>query len=309
MLRTAVLGLALVAAAAAGSDSYCPPHSHRVSSHGQSCSCDSGYAISYDGASCAPARPRRRAQYSSYHSSSYHSDYLFFKIFVWLPLCILIRCCCCDKKKPQVAVPASGATCVVNYRSKVRLGASINSQELGFVSEGEVVTLIETKITKNGSQRAQIRSQSLTGWINTVHKNSGQPTLNQAVVQAPNPTYNPAPMAAPMMAAPIVTTPAAAPTYNPAPMAPATMPAPAPLPAATAPQAASPASLHSFLAELGLGAYEPAMQAAGAVEAADLADLDEADMQEMGMKKLEVNNPVMLYRFICVLPFSLTTKA
>ena len=66
---------------------------------------------------------------------------------VWLPLCILIRCCCCDKKKPQVAVPASGATCVVNYRSKVRLGASINSQELGFVSEGEVVTLIETKIT------------------------------------------------------------------------------------------------------------------------------------------------------------------
>ena len=75
MLRTAVLGLALVAAAAAGSDSYCPPHSHRVSSHGQSCSCDSGYTISYDGASCAPARPRRRVQsYSSSHSSSTHSN-------------------------------------------------------------------------------------------------------------------------------------------------------------------------------------------------------------------------------------------
>ena len=223
-------------------------------------------------------------------------QYLFFKFFIVLPLYILIRCCCCDKKKPQVAAPASGATCVVNYRSKVRLGASVNSQELGFVSEGEVVTLIETKITKNGNQRAQIRSQSLTGWINTVHKGSGQPTLSQAVVQeAPNPTYNPAPMAAapmmaaPMMAAPVMTTPVAAPTYNPAPMAPApTMAASAPLPAATAPLAASPASLHSFLAELGLGAYEPAMQAAGAVEAADLADLDEADMKEMGMKKLEI---------------------
>ena len=212
-------------------------------------------------------------------------QYLIFKFFVVLPLYILIRCCCCDKKKPQVAAPASGATCVVNYRSKVRLGASVISQELGFVSEGEVVTLIETKITKNGNQRAQIRSQSLTGWINTVHKGSGQPTLSQAVVkEAPNPTYNPAPMApAPKMAATEMTTPVAAPTYNPAPMAPApTMAASAPLPAATAPLAASPASLHSVLAALGLGAYEPAMQAAGAVEAADLADLDEADMKEMG---------------------------
>ena len=77
-------------------------------------------------------------------------------------------------------------------------------------------------------------------------------------------------------------------TSNPAPTPAAAAAAPVPMPALLA--AAPPAAkyLSSVLQENKLGQYEMALRELGVAMASDLPDLDEADLIEIGMKKIEI---------------------
>jgi hypothetical protein len=82
----------------------------------------------------------------------------------------------------------------------------------------------------------------------------------------------------------LIPAPAPAPDRAPAP-APAPRRAPAPAPA---PAVVKPATLSAALAAAHLSQYEDALRALGCAEPADLADCEEADMMELGMKKMEI---------------------
>ena len=158
------------------------------------------------------------------------------------------------KKLPHVALPPEGSLCVLQFRTKVRQRAAVDSEEVGSVNEGQEVTLLKTKILKKGNQRAKIQAGGMTGWINCAGSKSGKPALR--MIREPPPT------AALTRFRQERATGSAAPAHDMA-----------------RDELGAYASLHAFLVANGLGAYEAGLQELGATVVSDLADLDEADMK------------------------------
>ena len=154
----------------------------------------------------------------------------------------------------HVALPPEGSLCVLQFRTKVRQRAAVDSEEVGSVDEGQEVTLLKTKILKKGNQRAKIQAGGMAGWINCAGSKSGKPALR--MIREPPPT------AALTRFRQERATGSAAPAHDMA-----------------RDELGAYASLHAFLVANGLGAYEAGLQELGATVVSDLADLDEADMK------------------------------
>ena len=91
-----------------------------------------------------------------------HEPWLVIKWFIIIPLCLCCHSACGEKEKPRLQPPraAQGARCMTLHRVKMRTRASLSSADVGFISADQVITLLDTKVTKNGKKRAKIQTSA-----------------------------------------------------------------------------------------------------------------------------------------------------